>query len=329
MRKFTHTKYHYLITFLFIGILLTAAGAFILVKNASRINTFNKNEWAIGIYTGSSPFELRPASGVVNPVLTASDVTDIKAEFVADPFMVRKDSIWYMFFEALDALTNKGVIAMARSGDGFSWKYGKVVLREPFHLSYPLVFLNGGSYYMIPESAESKQLRLYKAIDFPYEWKFVKTLLDGEFGDHVVFEDNGTWWIIANASAGKHNITRLFFADSLSGPYSEHPASPIVRADASRARPGGRVPLFNGKRYWLAQNCRTSYGKNLAAFEIVTLNREEYVEKAYSNKPVLAGGEFRWTRRGMHHIDAHELADGGWIACVDGYHRKFFISFEY
>ncbi|MDR0306557.1 MAG: hypothetical protein LBI42_06940 [Chitinispirillales bacterium] len=325
MRK----KQRVLLSFLFIGILLVTGGSLLIIKNISRITTFNKNDWAIGIYTGTSPFTLAPADGIVNPVLTANNVTDIKAEFVADPFMIKKDSCWYMFFEALNALTNKGVISLAESRDGFSWDYCSVVLQEPFHLSYPLVFLNNGEYYMIPESAESNQLRLYKSVNFPYEWKFVNTLLDGDFGDHVVFEENETWWIIVNGSSRKHDITRLFFADSLNGPYSEHPASPIVRDDASRARPGGRIPVINGMRYWLAQDCKTSYGKRLNAFEIVTLNKEEYVERAYSDKPVLVPGKFRWVRRGMHHIDAHQLEDGSWIASVDGYRRNLYISIEY
>jgi len=312
-----------------IAVIFLTAGITALVKNRSRITTFNKNDWAIGIYTGVSPFELRPAEGVVNPVLTASDVNDIKAEFVADPFMIKKDDRWYMFFEALNALTNKGVISLAESQDGLSWDYRKVVLSEPFHLSYPLVFLNDDEYYMIPESAESGELRLYKALNFPYNWEFTDVLLHGEFGDHVVFEDGGTWWIIANGSPQKHNVTRLFFADSLRGPYSEHPSSPIVRDNASRSRPGGRIPLIDGNRYWLAQDCKTSYGKRLNAFQIVTLNRVEYVEKSHSINPVLTGGKFRWARRGMHHIDAHQLEDGSFIASVDGYSRSLYIKIEY
>jgi len=326
MSKSTHKKHLYYLAV--ITILLTAS-VFTLAKNRSRITTFNKNDWAIGIYAGVSPFELRPAEGAVNPVLTASDVTDIKAEFVADPFMIKKDDRWYMFFEALNALTNKGVISLAESQDGLSWDYRRVVLSEPFHLSYPLVFLNNGEYCMIPESAESGELRLYKALNFPYNWEFTNVLLNGEFGDHVVFEDGDTWWIIANGSPQKHNITRLFFADSLRGPYTEHSSSPIVRDNASRARPGGRLPLIDGNRYWLAQDCKTSYGKKLNAFQIVTLNRVEYVEKLHTVNPVLAGGKFRWARRGMHHIDAHQLEDGRFIACVDGYRRNLYISIEY
>src|SRR5262249_62359225 len=58
--------------------------------------------WSIGIYTGKSPFALRPPAGVVNPVLTAQHVTDVRARYVADPFMLRHESSWYMFFEVLE-----------------------------------------------------------------------------------------------------------------------------------------------------------------------------------------------------------------------------------
>ncbi|MCK4323273.1 MAG: hypothetical protein KAW89_01990, partial [Armatimonadetes bacterium] len=55
--------------------------------------------WSVGIYTGTSPFGLRPSDQVQQPVLSRADVTDVPAAFVADPFMVREASTWYMFFE--------------------------------------------------------------------------------------------------------------------------------------------------------------------------------------------------------------------------------------
>ena len=42
--------------------------------------------WSIGIYTGDSPFQLRAPANKPNPVLSQTDVTDVSAEFVADPF---------------------------------------------------------------------------------------------------------------------------------------------------------------------------------------------------------------------------------------------------
>ena len=59
--------------------------------------------WSIGIYAGESPIRLVPAPGVLNPVLTAHDVSDWAASCVADPFMLRVDGTWHMFFEVFDA----------------------------------------------------------------------------------------------------------------------------------------------------------------------------------------------------------------------------------
>ncbi|MFP4680144.1 MAG: hypothetical protein ACLFQB_06690 [Chitinispirillaceae bacterium] len=313
----------------FISLVIVTASVPLVYRNASRVSTYQKNSWSIGIYKGTTPFDLTDPQDVKNPVLTADQVTDVKAEFVADPFMVQKDSVWYMFFEVLNSLTNQGDIALAESRNAKEWQYRRIVLNEPFHLSYPLVFHHEGDYYMIPESAESGKLMLYRANAFPYNWEMVQVLIEGKFGDHVLFEHGGYWWMIANSEPGKHGTTRLFYADSIRGPYAEHPSSPIVRGDGNRARPGGRIPLYRGSRYWLAQDCEPTYGKELNAYRILKLDREIYKEEALESNPVLKGGEYRWTRRGMHHVDAHETGEGQWLACVDGYYRNFFLKIEY
>ena len=99
-----------------------------------------QNRWAIGIYAGSSPLVLSPVEGLEQPVLTDRHVSDVRATTVADPFLVRRVDSWYLFFEVLNASTGRGEVAFATSGDGLRWEYGRVVLREPFHLSYPQVF---------------------------------------------------------------------------------------------------------------------------------------------------------------------------------------------
>jgi hypothetical protein len=58
----------------------------------------NEAVWSIGIYRGPSPLELAPPAGVRNPVLTADDVDDVPAAFLADPFLVRAHGGWNMFF---------------------------------------------------------------------------------------------------------------------------------------------------------------------------------------------------------------------------------------
>src|SRR6267142_1181613 len=108
--------------------------------------------WSIGIYTGESPVKLRPAPNLRNPVLAASDVSDVPAVFVADPFMIRANDSWHMFFEVFNRETLKGEIGLAISANGRSWTYQRIVLQEDFHLSYPYVFEWEGEHYMVPET---------------------------------------------------------------------------------------------------------------------------------------------------------------------------------
>src|SRR5262249_23096780 len=150
-----------------------------------------------GIYIGESPFSFQPANEAENPVLTRDDVLDIPASFVADPFMLRTGGWWHMFFLAKDIVTRMGERGVALNRDGLHWSYNQIVLREAFHLSYPYVFEAEGDYYMIPETLGANQLRLYRADRFPFDWRRVADLMEGQFADaSVVFFDT-RWWIFA------------------------------------------------------------------------------------------------------------------------------------
>jgi hypothetical protein len=277
--------------------------------------------WSIGIYVGDSPFHFRPAPGIENPVLTQLDVSDIPASFIADPFMIQAGDAWHMFFEAKNAVTRKGEIGLAVSKDGFDWSYRQIVLTEPFHLSYPYVFECEGEYYMIPETLQTKQIRLYKAACFPFGWTHLADLIQGDFADSSIFYFAGKWWIFACSSPFEHDVLRLFFADRLMGPWVEHPKSPVIEGNSHIARPAGRVVASSGCLIRYAQDCYPKYGTQVRAFEISELTPTSYHEREFGS-PVLTPGESDWNRQGMHHIDAHLTSAGKWIACVDGNFRS-------
>ncbi len=275
--------------------------------------------WSIGICTGPSPYELGPLSKASNPVLTREDVSDVPATLVADPFMIRTERGWFMFFEVLNWSTNKGEIALATSKDCLVWAYGGVVLAEPFHLSYPCVFRSGGEHYMIPESCQSGEVRLYQAADFPHTWSFCATLLHGKFIDPSFFFHQGRCWILAGVGNGHHDSLRLFSSTSLKGNWIEHPSSPIVRGNPQAARPAGRVLAWNNKIIRFSQNCQAAYGEDVRGFEITELTRMRYSEREIDRNPILGPSGVGWNASGMHHIDAHRLDEGSWLACVDGW----------
>lgn len=285
-----------------------------------------KDDWAIGIYAGSDPLRVRPQRGRSKPVLTAASVRDVPALFVADPFIVRAQAGWHLFFEVLNATTRRGQIALAVSGDTHSWSYQQVVLDEPFHLSYPLVFSWNGAYYMTPETMAQRQVRLYRADEYPLRWTYVATLLDGDdYMDPTPFAAAGRWWMFVATNGSRNDTLRLYHAETPLGPWREHPQSPVVRGDPRFARPAGRVVEHDGRLIRFAQDDTRGYGRQVYAFEVTELGTERYAERPLGANPVLSPAGFGWNARGMHTIDPHRRDDGTWFACVDGYRKRLYV----
>ena len=281
------------------------------------------DEWAIAIYAGDSPFDIRPAN-VDNPVLTRRHVTDIPAAFVADPFMIQVDATWYMFFETLHEGKRKGEIGLATSKDGMEWNYESIVLAEPYHLSYPYVFKWMNDFYMIPESYQAGAVRLYKASEFPTKWVFAGTLVSGPYYvDASILRFDDKWWLFADASPeAQHDTLRLFWTENLTGRWLEHPRSPIITSNPQIARPAGRVIVINGRPIRFTQTCDPAYGTEVRGFEITELTTTTYQETKVGHKPIISASGSGWNKSGMHHVDAHPTEDNRWIACVDGVCRK-------
>ncbi|WP_414585252.1 hypothetical protein [Scytonema sp. PCC 10023] len=300
---------------------------FKVAKNLVRTFVRRRMDWSIGIYIGESPINFDSPKNISNPVLSAKDVTDVPAHFVADPFMVRENGTWYMFFEVLNGRDNKGDIGLAISHDGFNWSYQQIVLDEPFHLSYPYVFKYQNEYYMIPESYEANSVRLYKAVDFPTKWSFVKTLLDGaDYVDSSVFNYKGMWWMFSTSP--KSDILRLYYANDLMGTWIEHPKSPVIEGNINIARPGGRVIVRDEKIFRYTQDDEKFYGNKVRVFEITELTTTTYQEKEVVKNPILKASGSGWNKTGMHNIDAHQFDEDQWIACVDGYRIIFDFGIE-
>jgi hypothetical protein len=276
--------------------------------------------WSIGIYKGASPLQLTAPDSFRNPVITAYDVSDVPAMMVADPFMLRKDQTWYMFFEVLNNRTGRGQIGLAISRDGDAWSYQQIVLAEPFHVSYPYVFEHENEMYMIPESYQANSVRLYRARRFPTDWAFVRNLLEGGyFFDSSVVLHEGQWWMFTETGQDfKSNTLRLFYADKLTGPWLEHPKSPIVSGDPHIARPAGRLIALNDKLIRYTQDDYPKYGRCVRAFEVIELTMHSYRERLAFPSPIVEPAGHGWNRLGMHHVDPHAVEDGFWLACVDG-----------
>jgi hypothetical protein len=310
-------------------VLVVLAGGLLIVRKRGVPFVGKVEQWSIGIYRSDSPFSFPTSGNRRNPVLTAQDVTDVPAKFVADPFLAEDSSTWYLFFEVYNTDTQQGDLAVATSENTRKWKYERVVLDEPFHLSYPYVFRWQNEYYLIPESFEANAVRLYKAVDFPHQWSFVGSLIDGgDFVDPSIVRVHEKWWIFVS-SVSEPNSLQLFYADDLLGPWTEHPASPIATGADNMARPAGRVLVYDGRVFRFQQDLDEAWGHRVWAFEVTDLTTTSYREEKLSEDPILEASGSGWNEKAMHHIDPHQVGDGKWIASVDGFGTYLVFGLEY
>jgi len=291
-------------------LLLLIAGIRVVLLGVGR-----RDVWSIGIYHGPNLTRLAPHPAYESrPALRASDVCDASARFVADPFLMHQGDQWWMFLEVYNKSVRRGEIAVASSQDAVRWQYDRTVLKEPFHLSYPYVIEHGGAYFMIPESRQAGSVRLYRATAFPYDWRYERDLLKGDYADASIVHHGGVWWMFSQRDGDK---LTLHHAEQLEGPWREHPASPLT-CDADSSRPGGRIVRAHGRLIRFAQVDRPTYGRSLRAYEIVRISVSAYEEKELQERPLLNASGKGWNADGMHHLDVVQLAPDRWLAAVDG-----------
>ena len=106
---------------------------------------------------------------------------------------------------------NKGkIVAIELSNKNY--QFLGTALEEKSHLSFPFVFEFNNEIFMIPETCDEKQIRLYKCKKFPLEWELNNILIDNiEAVDSLLIYKNSIWYLITNiCSAGlRENCSEL------------------------------------------------------------------------------------------------------------------------
>ena len=288
-----------------------------------------REQWTIGIYRSDNPFHFNDLQGWINPLFRAEDVTDVPAKFVADPFLIKEGDTWNLFFEVYNNNTQQGDLSVATSRNTWIWEYQKVILDEPFHLSYPYVFRSDNDYYLIPESFEDNSIRLYKADKFPIKWSFVKILVEGrDYVDNSIVFYNEKWWLFSSVTS--NDKLYLHYADSLTGPWKEHPQSPIVVDDVHKARPSGRMLIYDGKLYRFTMDLKPPTGTHqVMAYEITEITPTAYSELLAQEGPIVMPSGSGWNRDAMHQLDLVQVDEDSWIASVDGFGKYWIFGWKY
>ena len=269
--------------------------------------------WSIGF---SISKELFGKDGSVQ-IQSAADVTDVRALFVADPFLVITETLWHIFTEVLNTDCQKGEIGYHFSSDeGISWQYGKIVVREDWHMSFPFIVEHLGHYYMLTcaTSGTNKpySLWLYSTNNFPEGWIREHEILrpgqtEGRPVDPVLKLHNGVWYLfVLDDGLDKE---RVFFSNTLLGPFQEHQHSRTYNIRQS----GNLVTDENGQ-LWAFHHT----GEIVERWRITNLTETHY---SYDKATVLLRpkpGE-HWASSGMHTFNAVQVNGTDWAIVVDGW----------
>jgi hypothetical protein len=206
--------------------------------------------------------------------------------FYADPFVVMRDGGHHLFVEDFDRATGLGSISVLRLEDvGVGVASPEPVLDRPFHLSYPFLATDeNGSLIMIPESGDHGTTTMYRPVAFPGSWQEAGVIFsDLRAYDPTFFRYQGRTWLfvsVAERGANPWDELFLFSAPGTGGPWTPHPANPIV-SDVRMARPAGRIFSHDGVLLRPAQDCSGAYGRRVVLQEIVTLNESAYRERPW------------------------------------------------
>ena len=225
--------------------------------------------------------------------------------FFADPFLLSHDGKDYCFVEDFSYSSDKGSISVLELS-ATSALFKATVLQEDFHLSFPFIFSYNHTYYMVPESCNAMQIRLYECIDFPFNWRFHSVLIDNvSASDSMIFFMNDLWWLFTNINPddGRDHCSELFAFysdDPINGSWSSHSMNPLI-VDPLRARNGGL--LSDGDFIYRVSQRQgfLKYGEQFSINRIVILNPEEFIETEISS----ASPDFFPNIIGTHHLHSN------------------------
>lgn len=206
----------------------------------------------------------------------------------ADPFLYERDGCVYLFYEAFDLLENRGKEGYSLMQADGSWSKPRIIIDEPYHLSFPNIFDFNGCTYIMPEMSEDYSLKLFKAVEFPNKWVLAETILPDVFAcDSVFVEKDSQRFLITNEMY--HNVPNGQYASCWVKNYLYRMDGMKVKGNGEKVAEGdygirnaGKTFESEGKLFRIGQDCRERlYGRGMVLFEIESLS--PYKEKVLTS----------------------------------------------
>ncbi len=188
----------------------------------------------------------------------------------ADPFLFDYKNETYLFAEFFSYKLSRGVIVYSKfNRENNKFEDFREIIKEEYHLSYPLIFRLNNDIYMLPESNESNKLFMYKAISFPDKWEKQIACMDNiKLVDTTPFFVNDKLYALSLRLGKNETDKKELLLLEYNGTKFEISKQGVLSTDMSIARPGGNIFKLNNKNIMVTQDCIEEYGKAINFLEL-------------------------------------------------------------
>lgn len=207
---------------------------------------------------------------------------NFKDRFFADPFIASIDNKTIkVLVEDYPFYDKKGMISLLTiDRTTFELQDRRVILKQPFHMSYPFIQRNedGSIKWVAPEASKSGKLYRYSMDKYTNSLVEQKLLLDKPALDSTIIKYNNKYWLFCTMRGIDSNSKLYIYYSYLpEGPWIPHPQNPVVD-NSSMSRPAGNFVNIDNNIFRVIQKCDLHYGEAINISKIDVLNELEFKE---------------------------------------------------
>ena len=258
---------------------------------------------------------LTPLSYASNPIITKDIVNDYDGVTgTADPFIAKKDGVYYCFFELSTGNVNTSTLGYAYSYDAITWTYGSKLSGLETRCAFPNIKLDSnGEWYMIPDT--SANLDVYKAVNFPSVWQKEYTLLNGKFADTDIIKIGDIYYMFTMEVGSNLNCYYNESGDWKNTSWVKHPQSPVLQAPGMRLA-GNIIVNDDGSAIVPCQGTQTAqYGEKVTFYQFTNFSKTSI--SISNGVTALTGSKGMWDGIAIHQISTLKCNNGN-LYVVDG-----------
>ena len=189
-------------------------------------------------------------------------------KWFADPYILDyNQSTIHILVEEFDYQVHRGRIAKLTI-DRNRWEVTdcKILLDLDTHLSFPMIWREGGNVFVCPENYHSGGWNMFRYDSEKEKLELVQQLSNEKLTDATIYFDGTIYWLLSTYEPSPNGAElTIWKSDKLGGPYKENQR---VNFDENVGRNAGMIFKYEEKLIRPAQESNHKYGHSISFQEV-------------------------------------------------------------